>query len=209
MRTSTAILAASTALLAVTAAYLGREVGVARAAADESARLAQYLTNRVVELERVRALSSTPSAAQPGVAPYRGAGPSGAPVTNRSGTDAASEMLAIQQQSVAARPKTSAMQRIQNSQARAGAKRMYADFAAESGLSPEESARLYQLIAQRDLGYQNEPGTDPGAVEAEWRERDRKFREQANALLGPDGTDRLDRYQNSFGARGQILDLDD
>jgi hypothetical protein len=102
------------------------------------------------------------------------------------------------------------MQRVQRIQAHANAKRVYADFVAEYGLSPEDAARLYELMAEHEMGYPGEAtNADPASFEAVWREHDQKFREKAKALLGPDGPDRLIRYQGTFGAREQISRLED
>ena len=208
MKTSIAIPAAIAASLAVVAGYLGLELRAVRAQADESARLAQYLTSRVIELESSRAMPAVRTGIDTRAAPNAGPAPGGASMT-AAHADTASPMQA-DQQSTAARPNTPAIQRVQRTQSRANAKRMYADFAAEYGLSADDAARLYELMAEHELGYPAEPSNaDPASFEAVWREHDRKFREKANALLGPDGADRLNRYQGSFGAREQISQLGD
>src|SRR5262245_50885794 len=166
MKAPTVILAASTVLLAGAVVYLARELGAARDASAEATRLAQYLTSRVVELERARTTTSAPGGPQAQAAPNRSTLPAGAPPLATS-VDAASATFVVPQGT--APPKTPAMQRVQRSQARANAKRMYADFATEYGLSAEDSARLYELMADLELGYTVEPpAADPGAFESQW-----------------------------------------
>jgi len=209
MKMSIAIPAAIAALLAVAAGYLGLELRAARVEADESARLAQYLTSRVIELESSRATPAVRTGVETRAAPNSGAASDSASLTNTAHADTASLMQAIQQ-SAAARPNTPAMQRVHRIQSRANAKRMYADFAAEYGLSAEDSASLFELMVEHEMGFPAESSNaDPASFEAVWREHDRKFREKANALLGPDGADRLNRYQGTFGAREQISQLED
>jgi hypothetical protein len=209
MKASIAIPASIAALLAIAAGYLGLELRAARAQADESARLAQHLTSRVIELERSRAMSAVPTGVEMHAAPGPSAAAGSAPLTTTSHADTTSLVEAIEQ-STAARPHTPAMQRVQRIQSRANAKRVYADFAAEYGLSSEDAGRLYELMAEHEMEYPNgPPTTDPASFEAAWREHDRKFREKANALLGPDGADRLNRYQGTFGARDQVAQLED
>src|SRR5262245_20473292 len=203
MKMPIAIPASVAAFLAVVAAYLGLELGAARAEAEESARLAQRLTSRVIELERSRAISVAPTGIETRAAPCN------APLTATVHADTASLMRAVEQSS-AARPKTPAVQRVQRIQSHANAKRVYADFAAEYCLSPEDSARLYELMAEHEMGYPGEStNADPASLAAAWRENDQECREKARSLLGPDGPDRLIRYQGTFGAREQISQLED
>ncbi len=208
MKPVTLLLAASTVALAVATGYLGHELAAARAEADDAARLASYLGARVTELQSTRA-AAVGAPAAPGVAPpppQAGTSPAAvAGVTAEDQFAVASEARGT----FAQRMQSPAMQRALRAQLRTGAKRMYSDFAAEYGLTPEEAAALYDLVAKQQIDPNFDPTADPRQNESQWREREQGFQKELVALLGDTRAARLREYQGTFEARGQISQLED
>jgi hypothetical protein len=215
MKPLTVSLAASTVALAIVTIYLGRELAAARAAADEAGRSESRLAARVTELQHARGTN-------PGFKPFSpvGRAPASAGTRTEAAGAAASteerspveraEMEAAMRANFAKNMQSPVVQRALRGQLRVGAKRMYSDFAAESGLTPGQATALYELIAEQ----QSDPGAtaavaDGASPDAAQRQREQELDAKFTALLGDSGVARLRKYQSEFGVRAEVMQLDE
>src|SRR5262245_14908675 len=134
MKPATLLLGASTLVLAALSIYLGRELGAARAEADEAARRASQLGARVAELQRSpgeRAVFGSIAPA-PAAAAQRGVVEMALPT--EAGVATPADNAQAMRDAFAQRMEQPAVRRAFVAQLRVGAKQMYADFVAEHDL---------------------------------------------------------------------------
>jgi hypothetical protein len=164
-KTTLSLLAACLAL-AATSAWLARELAVARARHQEVVGIEPA----VAPTETVARTSPRPSAA--GAAPPVRSQP---PQPNAhwatepaTGSQNAAGFPAPESDSSS--PGWAAMQRVRRSVERAYAKRVYADFVTEEALSPDESNRLFDVLADDDYAnlLMSLSGEHTGGISPEW-----------------------------------------
>jgi hypothetical protein len=161
-KTTLSLLAACLAL-AVTSAWLVRELAVERARHRDVVGMEMPAAPTSSAATTAPASSATlatpPLRSQPSNTPTHGSEP---------GTQGAMGFPAPETDSSS--PGWAAMQRVRGSVERAYAKRVYADFVTEEGLSPDESNRLFDVLADDDYAnlLMSLSGEHTGGLSPDW-----------------------------------------
>ena len=207
MKGSTLGLVVAVAVCAASTLYFWHELGLANARAEEVTAASQKLKDRITELERARVHLTDrrfPGGGMfsGGALAQGGPGPAAAPPPPAG--EAAKEG---EPRFSAFRPDRSpAMQKMMRTQMRANFKRMYADLADQLGLSKDDANKLYDLLADQQIGAMEKfrESEEDGEPRKHWDDVRRDQQNELANFLGADKAEALAKYQESMPARGEV-----
>jgi hypothetical protein len=207
MKGSTLGLVVAVAVCATSTFYFWHELGEANARADEVTAASQKLKDRIAELERARvhlADRRFPGGGMFGGGSLAQGGPGPASAAPPDGESAAKE---DETRVAAFRPDRSpAMQKMMRTQMRANFKRMYADLASQLGLSKDDANKLYDMLADQQIGAMERfrDSEESGDPRKRWEDVQRDQQAELANFLGADKAEALQKYQESMPARGEV-----
>jgi hypothetical protein len=91
--------------------------------------------------------------------------------------------------------------------ARLELERQHPELATALNLQPDEASRLFDLLAQQQVGEAELDKVDPSERQKAAETRRQANRSELAVLLGDAGMAEWDRYVNSLGARAQVREL--
>jgi hypothetical protein len=159
----------------------------------------QVLERRIDELESERAARASGFG---GAYAARLAGGATSPASATANAPAAASEYAGPAVAMSGAAVTPEMRRYLHVQARTNARRMYADFVSEQGLSDDEARALYDLLAAHEIAQVNLLDSPQPGEDAKNQERD--LASAAQSLLGASRAGELENYRNSLPLRFEV-----
>jgi hypothetical protein len=191
-------LAVATVAFAGSSAYFWKQLENERERAAQVEETTRQLSERIVELEQVRAEFGQRMAAPEGHLVGRLSPQPGIESAPQAGTDAQNKVFTMTRTNP-----TPGMQKMMRNQVRTHTRRLYAAAGKQLGLNKEQTEKLIELLTEQQMSGIDSPVdfTDQAAAEKHFADRQRAQETEISDLIGPDKAEALKDYQATIPSR--------